>query len=673
MDPRLPSTYTHIRGGSRSSAKMAASTAPSTPEHNIHATPRRIAMNRSVTVPPELSFAQNTTPEIGAADGIETLYTHPTASVIKFSTSGPASRPSSSSGSPRPRAGEESAGKLPWASPTERTLASGPLEIYRVPGSVSFLHSGSLLHAILPRSQCWCVDGVSKFAFRVLPDTYYRIELPGETPEDLEAVERLKVTLQKVLFYERTPCPFARTFNVELPLEDAVQVKKTRRKSSGPAKRWRLDRAYSWKPEDGGVPPAERRVSDESEGSGSGSGTATSSDDEAARAGASQSRQVEVAETAEQVAHLSVQTPSRPPRGLAAMRSITAPPQLTLQSTPPSRLRAGVGSDNMQGASDQPDEAQAHGGAEAQDPTRLRTFQAIPTDMPPSPPDSSAGLDFREQHSPVRSASSAVEEEVPTAQPEVERSDQSEDVSDEVSDVHSSLATKDVPLQDSRPVEQASLPHLLPQSNRALWPSEPRAANRANDSETSRSRTTVRCADIEPALSSPAKVEAEIAATAPLARIESAPEDPFAAIQARILARRSICGTTSFHPATSPTRSSTSSSSSTATVRSTVSIRSKSQSRQQQAFATALVRKACAVFLGPPAHLVTLMLRIAARFAMERLAAHSTSSLRRERLSEYLAASSWKTVYLTMWRMQKTSIRSGRKMTSWCHCAVRYG
>jgi hypothetical protein len=81
------------------------------------------------------------------------------------------------------------------------------MEIYRVPGSVSFLHSGALLHAILPRSQCWCVDGVSKFAFRVLPETYYRIELPGETAEDLELVEALKLTFKKVLFYERTACP----------------------------------------------------------------------------------------------------------------------------------------------------------------------------------------------------------------------------------------------------------------------------------------------------------------------------------------------------------------------------------------------------------------------------------------------------------------------------------
>jgi hypothetical protein len=204
-------------------------------------------MTRSFTVPPKLNISTRTTPipEIGAAEGIETLYVHPSASIIKFNTGG--SRPSSSSGSPRVRPVDNS-GTLSWAYPTESTVAVGPMEIYRVPGSVSFLHSGALLHAILPRSQCWCVDGVSKFAFRVLPDTYYRIELPGETAEDLELVEALKLTLKKVLFYERTPCPFARGFTVDLPAEE-VKVKKRNSVREGPAKKWKMEKTYSWKPE----------------------------------------------------------------------------------------------------------------------------------------------------------------------------------------------------------------------------------------------------------------------------------------------------------------------------------------------------------------------------------------------------------------------------------------
>lgn len=91
----------------------------------------------------------------------------------------------------------------------------------------------------------------------------------------------------------------------------------------------------------------------------------------------------------------------------------------------------------------------------------------------------------------------------------------------------------------------------------------------------------------------------------------SSHEDPFAAIQARILARRSIGGTTSFYPPV--TRESTSCS--TASASSTVSSRSRISIDQQRNLASALVQKACTVFLGPPAYLVAMMLRIAARFA----------------------------------------------------------
>lgn len=289
---------------------MASSAAPSKPEN----TPRRIALNRSFTVPPRLSTptkSVNATVEIGAAEGIETLYIHPNANIIKFTTS---SRPSSSA-SASPGRPQSSPGTLSWASPTERTLAAGPMEIYRVPGSVSFLHSGALLHAILPRSQCWCVDGVSKFAFRVLPDTYYRIELPGETEQARQEVEKLKVTLQKVLFYERTPCPFARTFSVEVP--ELPEVRKKRRKSSGPAKKWKLDRAYSWKPE-GWVPP--QRGGEHSRSAsitGSSAGSEDDSDSASVREQSSGNKtpaeedESSASELADQLKELGVVTPSR--------------------------------------------------------------------------------------------------------------------------------------------------------------------------------------------------------------------------------------------------------------------------------------------------------------------------------------------------------------------------
>ena len=50
--------------------------------------------------------------------------------------------------------------------------------------------------------------------------------------------------------FERTPCPVARGCTVDLPEQNERQVKINRRKSTGPAKKWRLEKAYSWKPED---------------------------------------------------------------------------------------------------------------------------------------------------------------------------------------------------------------------------------------------------------------------------------------------------------------------------------------------------------------------------------------------------------------------------------------
>lgn len=93
----------------------------------------------------------------------------------------------------------------------------GPLRMYRVLGSVAFLSAGTLLRPILPKSQCWCVDGESKFVLRVATNMYYRIELPNTCQAENKKVEELKLVLAKVLRYELTPCPFKRGFAVELP------------------------------------------------------------------------------------------------------------------------------------------------------------------------------------------------------------------------------------------------------------------------------------------------------------------------------------------------------------------------------------------------------------------------------------------------------------------------
>lgn len=110
---------------------------------------------------------------------------------------------------------------LPWRSRTETLSAKGRLIIEKVQGSVHFLKSGHLIHTIMRNSQCWCVDGESKFVMRVGRLRYQRIEFPTTEPEEKEKVAEFKEVIAKILKFEKTPCPFIRGFQVDLP-EDAI-------------------------------------------------------------------------------------------------------------------------------------------------------------------------------------------------------------------------------------------------------------------------------------------------------------------------------------------------------------------------------------------------------------------------------------------------------------------
>ena len=121
---------------------------------------------------------------------------------------------------------------------------------------VSFLKSGSLLHPILVRAPCWCVDGNNKFVLRTPGLFYYRIELPNETEEEKLLVQEFKVVLAKITKYEKAPCPFKRQFHVEVEVEKEKEAeapgpsKSNKWKSSEKAKRWTLDSSV-WEREDG--------------------------------------------------------------------------------------------------------------------------------------------------------------------------------------------------------------------------------------------------------------------------------------------------------------------------------------------------------------------------------------------------------------------------------------
>lgn len=196
------------------------------PPGSAIANPRRV-----VTTPLPLqsaSSSQSSSPAAPAATpsgGIETLYSHPSVKIIAFSA-GPRTLfavGASGRGLVAP-VDDIEPGTLPWSSQLERTIAVGPFRIYRAPGSVAFLNCGTALQPILPKSQCWCIDEISsKFVLQIRRPQYWRIEIPIG---DAEQAQALRDVFDKVLQFEKTPCPFQRAFHVELPEPSQTPVKK---------------------------------------------------------------------------------------------------------------------------------------------------------------------------------------------------------------------------------------------------------------------------------------------------------------------------------------------------------------------------------------------------------------------------------------------------------------
>ena len=194
---------------------------------------------RSFTAPHrQLSFHEQAGLSNADADS-DTLFTHPSVKIISFSP--PPESIVSKSGETHTDADYpiDTVETLPWRSRTEDLVASGRMIIEKVRGSVWFLKCGSqFVYSILRNSQCWCVDGESRFVLRKGRFQYYRLELPSSTEEEKAKIEELKAAFSKVLKFERTPCPFQRGFHVDLP-EDAITPRRkgkwTKKEASLPA------------------------------------------------------------------------------------------------------------------------------------------------------------------------------------------------------------------------------------------------------------------------------------------------------------------------------------------------------------------------------------------------------------------------------------------------------
>lgn len=92
---------------------------------------------------------------------------------------------------------------------------------------MAFLRSGSALQPILPKSQAWCLDEQSsKFVLQIRRPNYWRIEVPVGNEEEIRRALVLRDVLDKILQFEKTPCPFERSFTVALPERPQTPVKK---------------------------------------------------------------------------------------------------------------------------------------------------------------------------------------------------------------------------------------------------------------------------------------------------------------------------------------------------------------------------------------------------------------------------------------------------------------
>ena len=198
------------------------------------------------------------------------------------------------------------------------------------------------------------MDGESKFVLRIRPNSYYRIELPRASSEDKKKVDDFKDVLTKVLQYEVTPCPFKRGFTIDIPQppQQPVQKRPWRPKNNLDT----LSKEVSEVLEDFGdfsmntLTPKDAEMSGRVENDVEGH-CLVKPDLEVERWTVSNTESMEDESGSEDTGDRGptlkdlqknvyeepddFKTPTRP-KGLRTGRAITAPPQLTLRTTPPS-------------------------------------------------------------------------------------------------------------------------------------------------------------------------------------------------------------------------------------------------------------------------------------------------------------------------------------------------
>jgi hypothetical protein len=189
-------------------------------------------------------------------------------------------------------------------------------------------------------------------------DSFYRFELPNATASQKEDVEKFKRVIASLLRYEKTPCPFRDGFQ-DTPETPPTPVRRLSLQPRSPAKKWRLSKV--WEPEDSPLRSVKTAFSGKSEDEplpspahswdGVSEGSKHTSDviewretsldgpppglipDVQAPSRDTKNNLYSTTKSADDL-NRSFRNPL--PKHLLAIRSATAPPQLTLQASPPS-------------------------------------------------------------------------------------------------------------------------------------------------------------------------------------------------------------------------------------------------------------------------------------------------------------------------------------------------
>ena len=69
-------------------------------------------------------------------------------------------------------------------------------------------------------------EASSKYVLQIRRPQYWRIEIPVAEPEDIERAKLLRQVLDSILQFEKTECPFNRSFTVDLPESPLTPIKK---------------------------------------------------------------------------------------------------------------------------------------------------------------------------------------------------------------------------------------------------------------------------------------------------------------------------------------------------------------------------------------------------------------------------------------------------------------